>query len=212
MLRENKTSICNKALSLLGESGINSIDDDTTLQARTCRQYFDLALHTVLESGCWSHVTAEEKMDRVLFRNYSEEQKYVYRIPNDCALIIRVYERFERKQLPNKLDWDLRYISELNDTFVVCDRENRDKDKDDDVMIEYVKVAKNFSAYSALFVNTLVSCLAYMMCMDITKDTQKMNLMMQLYQLNEAKALQKSLNEDGQDRMNWTDPITASRG
>ena len=173
-----------------------------------------MTVHLEREFG-WSSEffnTAEEKLERVLFKNYSEEQKYVYRIPNDCALIIRAYERHERKHLPGRLDWDLRYISELNDTFIVCNAENKDKDKADDVMIEYVKIANNYSAYSALFINTLVSCLAYMMCMDITKDTQKMNLMMQLYQLNEAKALQKSLNEDCQDRMIWTDPITASRG
>lgn len=212
MLRENKTSICNKALSLLGESGINSIDDNTVLQARVCKQYFDLALHTVLESGCWSHVTAEEKLEKVLFKNYSEEQKYVYAIPKDCALIIGVYERYDRKHLPHKLDWDLRYIGELNDTFIVCDGDSSKKEPTDDVMIEYVKIANNYSAYSALFINTLVACLAHMICMDITKDTQKMNIMLQLYQLNEQKALQKSLNEDGQDRMIWTDPITASRG
>lgn len=59
---ETKTTICNKALALIGEEPINSYDDDTSLAGRACRLYFDNTLQTMLESGIWADVITLEPL------------------------------------------------------------------------------------------------------------------------------------------------------
>ena len=216
MLTETKTTICNKALSFIGEEPINSVEDNSTRQARACKSFFNLALHKTLEEGHWSFMTVEEPLQKINYPEYSEEQKYVYGIPNNCALVTRIYKRYNRKNLMEQADWDFRFIEELKRTVIVCNRDNVDsfgtKSKDEEVICEYVRASENFSNYPAVFIESLVACLAYFICMDITKDTSKTSSMLQLYESLKQKALQKNFNEEGEDKMHWVDPITNSRG
>lgn len=214
MLQETKTSICNKALSLCGEDPINSIEDDTSLQARSCRAHYDLVLHKVLEEGHWSFATVEENLQRIVYRAYSEEQKFVYAVPNNCALITKIYKKSDRKSMLSENDWDLRYIEDLGVTAIVCDHDNQDKSLEEDMSLvcEYVRVRNNFFGFPAKFLECLVAALAASICMDITKDIQKTQYLMQLYKMLKDEALRNNFNEDGEDKMHWVDPITNSRG
>ena len=90
--RQTKTSICNKALDLIGEDNINSMDDETSLTARVCKRHFDDALSDTLEEGMWPTATVEEPLVRISDEEYSEEQKYVYAIPANCVLITRIFK------------------------------------------------------------------------------------------------------------------------
>lgn len=216
MLTETKTTICNKALSFIGEEPINSVDDNSTRQARACKSFFNLALHKTLEEGHWSFVTVEEPLQKINYAEYSEEQKYVYAIPNNCALVTRIYKRYNRKNLMEQADWDFRFIEDLHKTVIVCNEDNVSsdgkEDKNEALMCEYVISTENFSSYPAVFIESLVACLAYFICMDITKDTSKTQSMLQLYENLKQKALRKNFNEEGEDKMHWVDPITNSRG
>ena len=216
MLTENKTTICNKALSFIGEEPINSLEDNSTRQARACNAYFNLALHKVLEEGHWSFVTVEEPLQKINYAEYSEEQKYVYAIPNNATLITRIYKRYNRKNLMAKTDWDFRFIEDLHKTVIICNEDNVSsngkEDKNEALICEYVRFTENFSSYPAVFLESLIVCLAYLICMDITKDVSKTNSMMQLYETLQQKALRKNFNEDKEDQMHWVDPITNSRG
>ena len=216
MLTENKTSICNKALSFIGEEPVNSLNDNSTKQARACNANFQLALHKTLEEGHWSFVTVEEPLQKINIKKYSEEQEYVYNIPNNCALITRIYKRYNRKNMMQKADWDFRFIESLNRTVIVCDRDNvGDQGKvseDEELICEYVRATDTFANFPATFIECLVVCLAYLICMDITKDASKTQTMMQLYENLKQKALRKNFNEEGEDKMHWVDPITNSRG
>lgn len=216
MLTETKTTICNKALSFIGEEPINSVDDNSTRQARACKNFFNLALHKTLEEGHWSFVTVEEPLQKINYAEYSEEQKYVYAIPNNCALVTRIYKRYNRKNLMEQADWDFRFIEDLHKTVIVCNEDNVSsngkEDKNEALMCEYVISTENFSSYPAVFIESLVACLAYFICMDITKDTSKTQSMLQLYENLKQKALRKNFNEEGEDKMHWVDPITNSRG
>ena len=216
MLTENKTTICNKALSFIGEEPINSVEDNSTRQARACKSFFNLALHKTLEEGHWSFMTVEEPLQKINYPEYSEEQKYVYAIPNNATLITRIYKRYNRKNLMAKTDWDFRFIEDLHKTVIICNEDNVSsdgkEDKNEALICEYVRFTENFSSYPAVFLESLIVCLAYLICMDITKDVSKTNSMMQLYETLQQKALRKNFNEDKEDQMHWVDPITNSRG
>lgn len=223
MLRETQTSICNKALALIGEDPINSMDDNSMLAARACKSQYDLNFHTVLEAAPWTFTLTEAKLVRVDYPPYSKEQKSVYAIPADCAHIIRVYIRHQRKMARSTADWDIRYIPDLADKFIICNRPMPPKPKEDEeeikpepysetLWIEYVKDDEKLDLYSADFINCLVAGLASKICMPITKDLERTSTMVQYYNSLLADAIRKNMNEVGEERLHWKDPITASRG
>ena len=219
LLTETKTSICNKALALLGEEPINSLDDTSTKAARICKQFYDLSLRTVLEQGKWPFATIEEPVQRIDLPEYSEQQKYIYGIPVKSARILGLFQRWQRKRMQRGIDWDIRYIPELKEKAIICNRLSetnseieKDIDQDDQILIEYIAETEETSSYTAMFVRYLVAQLAADICMPITHDSQKYAAMMQLADSLREQALMQVLNEDGQDKVHWVDPLTASRG
>ena len=226
---ENKTTICNRALSLIGEDPINSIEDNNDKAARVCKAHFDNTFRKVLEEGQWPEFSCEEPLEKVEYPYYSEQQKYVYKIPEKCIKIIRIYKNYNRKMVPTPEDWDFRYIPDLKGKYIICNADNTAENPDfvitDDttaqevldskqnqLVCEYVRLIEDFSFVSAKFIEALSAALAASICMDITKNEQRFQMMQQLYTHFKEDALMSKLNEEGQDKMFWIDPITASRG
>lgn len=217
-LNETKTSICNKALALLGEEPINSVEDKTSKAARLCDQHYDLALYSILSDGKWPFATVEAEAQRLQHPDYSKEQKYIYAIPVNCVLISSVYPRDKRKVMTKGVDWDIRYIEELKTNAIICNLQSKtDEDvsnsiyQDEQIMIEYVQANGKSSTYTPNFIRCLVAQLAADLSMPITHDTQRFVAMTQYAAKIKAQALQQALNEDGQDKMHWVDQFTASR-
>ena len=217
-LNEDKTSICNKALALLGEEPINSVDDNTTKAARVCKQFYDLALQSVLSEGKWPFATVEEPVIKLDLPDYTKEQKYIYAIPEGCVLIVGLTKRFNRKSMRKGIDWDIRYIPEIKNSAIICNLNSKanledvaDIDQDEQILIEYIKCTNESRTYPAAFVRCLAAQLAADMCMPITHDSQRFAAMEQLAAQRKSQALQQALNEDGQDKVCWVDPLTASR-
>lgn len=218
-LKETRTSICNKALALLGEEPINSLDDKTTKAARVCAQFYELSLRTVLEQGKWPFAIIEEPVQQLDVPKYSREQQFVYQIPQKSALIIGLFRRWNRKRMQRFIDWDIRYIPELKERAIICNIKSETSaeiteptEQDDQILIEYVANTEETSSYSTMFVRCLVAQLAADICMPLTHDQQRLGVMTQLAESLRSQALMQALNEDGQDKVHWVDPLTASRG
>ena len=219
LLQETKTSICNKALSLVGEQPINSIEDETNLPSRVCSQHYDLAIQTVLEAGKWPFATVEEPIERINTGKPAKEQKYVYKIPNNCVLIVDIKTRDGRKNMRRKLDWDIRFDKQLGYPVIICNKKSTtDPDieeeiyQDEQVLIEYICDTGKAGSYPAMFVRCVSAQLAADICMALTHDLQKFTAFSQYAAQMRETALMNVLNEDGQDKIHWVDPITASRG
>ena len=218
MLRETKTSICNKALMLLGEEPINSLSDNSSKAARICNEQYNLTLRAALEDGQWTFSTREEAVERITAPDYSEEQKYIYAIPNDCALIVSLTPRFSRKQMRKGIDWDIRYIPSLKRDAIICNLESitdpeveKETEQQEQIIMEYVSDNGEEASYKGMFIKYLVAQLAADICMPITHDQQRFAAMLQYAMQMRQQALQNALNEDGKDKMHWVDPITSSR-
>lgn len=220
MLQETITTVCNKALALIGEEPINSINDNTSLAARVCKSQYEIAFHSVLEAAPWPCILTEAKLARVDYPEYSKEQKSVYAIPEDCANIVRVYTRHQRKMAKDLADWDIRYINDLADKYIVCNKDIPQKDSEGEYLereeealwIDYIKYTENMSLFSASFLDCLIACLATRICMPITKDVDRFASMTQYYDILLKEAKMRTLNEVGEEKVRWVDPITASRG
>ena len=205
MATETKTTICNKALSLIGEDPISSYDSDTSIAGRACRTNFDLVMQSLLEEGYWTYPTVEEALVKIEDEEFfAEEQKYMYDIPKNCVLIQDVFHKDAREDADHRIKWDIRYIPELEKKVIIVPT-------DEDIYIEYLFSPENLSIFSATFLKALVDGLAYSICMEVTKDMQKTQLMLQLYEKDKADALRKSLNEDLKDEK-YTSPFITCRG
>lgn len=203
---------------MLGESPINSMEDNTSYVARICREFFDTSLRSVLEEGQWPFATIEEPAQRIFVEDYTKEQKFVYRIPANSAIVLGLYKRYDRKNANKHIDWDIRYIPELKTSAIICNRRSftnedieNDIYQDNQILIEYVNAEQTTYSYSASFVRCLVAQLAADLAMPITHDPQKMQLMVGYAEEAKAKALRNALNEDKQDKLHWVDEFTASR-
>lgn len=219
LITQTETSICNQALALLGEDSINSLEDNTTKAARICKQFYELSLRSVLEEGKWPFATIEEVVERIDVPDYAKEQKYVYAIPSQSAVIIGLTQRWNRKKMRKGIDWDIRYIPQIKASAIICNLESKTDpdttdaiDQDDQILIEYISQTAQTSSYTAAFVRCVAAQLAADICMPITHDVSKWSSMVQYAAQAKSQALQQALNEDGEDKMNWVDPITMSRG
>lgn len=203
-MTETQSTICNKALGLVGGNPINSINDSTQ-EALWCKTYYDLSLNVLLSEGSWRHSTVEQALVKVDMPEYAEEQKYVYEIPNNCVLIVRVYHKDSRKTEDKTTDWSIRYFPALNTNYIVCNQE-------EDLMIEYVYNNSNLTKVSGKFIEALVAKLASDIAMPITHDMERTTLLKQLYEKLLNEALMHDYNEQGEDKIEWVSPITESRG
>jgi len=213
MKQETITTVCNKALSLIGEEPISSYDNDTSLQARACRAHFDLVLASLLEEGHWTFPTVEVELEKALdedeqpLTNIAEEMPYVYEIPNNCVLIHSVYGKGERHNEDKTVKWDLRYFPEETKKYIISNIDSEDHT----LYCEYLFSPDNLEIYSASFLKALVDGLAYSICMEVTKDLQRTQFLLQLYEKDKADALRKSMNEDLSEH-EYTSPFISCRG
>lgn len=213
MKQETKTTICNKALSLIGEEPISSYDNDTSLAARACRSHFDLVMISLLEEGHWSFPTVEAALvkhvdqDNEDIKYIADEMPYMYEIPEHCVMIQSIYAKGQRDNENTPIKWDLRYVPEDTKRYIVSNIDS----KDQELFCEYLFSPDNLEIYSASFLRALVDGLAYSICMEITKDLQKTQFLLQLYEKDKADALRKSMNED-LDEFEYTSPFVSCRG
>ena len=204
---------------MLGEAPINSLDDNTSKAARVCKQFYDMSLRSVLEQGKWTFATIEEPVRQLALPAYAKEQQYIYQIPANASLIIGLTQRWNRKKMRKAIDWDIRYIPEIKERAIICNRLSETSediheliDQDNQILIEYISDTRMASSYTASFVRCVVAQLAADIAMPITHDTQKFITFSELAENLRSKALMQALNEDGQDKEHWIDPLTASRG
>ena len=172
-----------------------------------------------MEEGKWPFATIEEIAERLDLPDYAKEQKYIYAIPATCALIIGLSKRDSRKKMQKGIDWDIRYIPQIKASAIICNQLSKTSeeivdviDQDEQILIEYISDTAQTTSYTASFVKCLVAQLAADICMPITHDMQRWGGLVQYAAQQKSQALQQNLNEDGQDKMHWIDPITRSRG
>ena len=84
----SKVDICNRALLLLGQKAIMSINDDSP-RARTCFQEFESAFEATLRSYPWPFAVQRANLAR-LQETPVFGYKYYYALPADCLKIIEL--------------------------------------------------------------------------------------------------------------------------
>lgn len=85
----SKTDICNLALAELGARRINSVDADSTVEAKACRLHLNHIIDTLLERHQWSFATKRGVLAR-LAQDPESEWSAAWQLPADCIRLIRI--------------------------------------------------------------------------------------------------------------------------
>lgn len=132
--------ICNKALSLLGQEAIVSLDDDSP-QAFACRLHWPLLRDEILRGHKWNCAAGRANLGR-LVQTPAFGFKYYFQLPADCLMV---------KELVPAQDF------EVEGNLLLCDSET--------ASIKYIKSETDSTRYdpqlSAAFSFLLASELAY---------------------------------------------------
>lgn len=85
--------ICNKALSLIGQEAIVSLDD-TTPQAYACRTHWSVLRDEILRGHPWNCATKRALLGR-LVEIPAFEYSYYFQLPSDCLMVKELFPKQE---------------------------------------------------------------------------------------------------------------------
>ena len=181
-------SICNQALSWLGESPIIALSDNSRA-GRLCKANYEPLRDAVLEDRAWSFAS-----ERVILPPSATspvfEYTHQYQLPSDHirTLEAREDDRFDEE---NKLDW----AQEGN--FILCSVSV--------LYLKYVRRVTNPTEFSAGFVQTLAARIATDIAIPITRSRTLQADMKKLY---DDKLMNAGTNDAMQGR---TRPVRANK-
>lgn len=211
-----KTDIINNALLSIGEDTISDIDSNESFPTEICKRFYDISRKIVLKATDWPFARTETHLKRLSLNeatqdggtkeiSYNNKFPYVYALPENYIFIEDLFEGERNKEeeyiqkhfdsnfphykklIPSK-DWDIRYIPEIGQRVIVCNRK------------EYVNAIYTYdiidsSVYEDLFSEAVALYLAYKICTPITKDRDLAIKHLQMFNsfMEEVKA--RLLNE-----------------
>ena len=111
--------ICNKALSLIGQEAIVSLDD-TTPQAYACRTHWAGVRDEVLRGHPWNCATKRALLGR-LVNAPAFEYSYYFQLPSDCLMVKELFPKQEYEiesglLLCNSPEASIKYIRSEDDS------------------------------------------------------------------------------------------------
>ena len=214
-----KTEICNLALMQVGTTYlITDVESEDTKEARTCRQFYDLARQAALSDVDWSFT--RKTVALALLEGESDPQyKYVYKYPSDCLKVrglIEPYlpywhgdscswqgERLAAQSLPGELRalWQTGLDSENETRTIITDLE--------EAMIIYSADLDNEFVFTSQFVDVLVIRLAMYLAMPIANSPSIAQGLQRSYQLAVSTAAASNMNEAQEPQYPTPNTITS---
>ena len=176
----SEVSICNQALTWLGQSAITSLDDKSTT-AEWMRNNYPFIRDAVLEERMWTFATARASsttLDRDAW-----DTAYAHPAPLNWISVFRVYRNSGIGTLTS-IDW------RLEDGNILCSESN--------ILLWGLKRVTDTGKFSPLFVQALAARIAADACIPLTENRQLQADMWNLYSVKLGEAAAR----DGQQGSN----------
>jgi len=183
----SEVSICNQALTFLGQKPITSLSDANTT-AEWMRNNYPFIRDAVLEERMWTFATARASsttLDRDAW-----DTAYAHPAPLNWISVFRIYRNSGISTLTS-IDW------RLEDGNILCSESN--------ILLWGLKRVTDTGKFSPLFVQALAARIAADACIPLTENRQLQVDMWGLY----GDKLREAAARDGQQGSN--DMITQSR-
>ena len=172
-----RVDVCNFALGALGESEINSIEDDSD-KARTLKSFYYIARDAVLEEGEWTFATRRflpAKSTTVPEWGWA----FVFVIPTDIIRLAEVDRNMssltslrDTSLPPNPIPHTVEFVNGVGEA-ILCN--------EDPIFCKGVRRIEDEGIYSPLFVEAFSLKLAYLAALPITSSVQIQQTVMGLY-------------------------------
>ena len=183
----SEVSICNQALTWLGQSAITSLDDQNTT-AEWMRNNYPFIRDAVLEERMWTFATARAASTSI--ERDAWDTSYVHPEPDNWISVFRIYRNSGISTLTS-IDW------RFEDGNILCSESN--------ILLWGLKRVTDTGKFSPLFVQALAARIAADACIPLTENRQLQVDMWGLY----GDKLREAAARDGQQGSN--DMITQSR-
>ena len=183
----SEVSICNQALTFLGQKPITSLNDASTT-AEWMRNNYPFIRDAVLEERMWTFATARASsttLDRDAW-----DTAYAHPAPLNWISVFRIYRNSGISTLTS-IDW------RFEDGNILCSESN--------ILLWGLKRVTDTGKFSPLFVQALAARIAADGCIPLTENRELLRDMWMLY----GDKLREAAARDGQQGSN--DMITQSR-
>lgn len=171
----NEVDICNLALNFLGKGIIKSLSENTEL-ARTCKLHYDRYRRILLKDYSWEFAERTMKLEPVYdFGDNVKDWDYVYRYPDDCLQVLRIYDGDDRRKDDKREKFFVQTVDYRLGTKVICC-------KLENAYIDYVSNEEDCNYFSEEFVEALAHYLAYGMAQALTGSEAKAQTELQYMQ------------------------------
>lgn len=196
----NETDICNIALSRVGASPIDSLDDKSK-SGNSCRALYPTIRNAVLRDYDWAFARAEASpmLKADTFNGYL----FSYEYPANCVNVLRIVPpgtpvdiSYCSRPLDREIkkNFDIRISSDLNNKLIVTNIEN--------AIIIYTARVLNPTVFDDSFVNALSWCLASELAIPILGSFQLQQSLYNVYIKTLGRAAAHSLNESDEQPTN----------
>lgn len=171
----NEVDICNLALNFLGKGIIKSLSENTEL-ARTCKLHYDRYRRILLKDYSWEFAERTMKLEPV--EDFGDNVKgwdYVYRYPDDCLQVLRIYDGDDRRKDDKREKFFVQTVDyRLGTKVICCNLEN--------AYMDYVADETDCNYFAEEFVETFAHYLAYGMAQALTGSEAKAQTELQYMQ------------------------------
>lgn len=174
----NEVSICNLALSLIGNKTITSIENPYSTEEKICSLWFDTTRKQALIEASPNFARARKYIPLSNIQN-TFGFKNAYQKPTDCLKLLGIGETFKTTH---------NYCVEGNYIYT-------DEKENNSIPIRYVKNITDVSLFTPEFIQYFAYCLAVNICYQLNKD----NSVKQLLEQQKQQALIKTNTTDNQE-------------
>lgn len=169
----SEVTICNLALSHLGDDRISSLDDPTR-QGRACKLHYVLTRDAVLRDHPWNFATRREYL-ALLAGAAPVGWDYAYAYPSDCLFAREIWQTVVLEQ-PTPFE----VLTSGTGRVLVTNEAN--------AVLEYTARIADTTQFDALFIDALSYKLAAELAMPLTRSVQIAQAQLSLYMSRMAQA------------------------
>jgi hypothetical protein len=175
----DRTDIANNALSGIGSSVIQDIDDEDSPLARKVKTVYEKTLRGMGRRHNWNCLLKRSELGPDLDNvDPLGEWEYAYRLPSDCLKLVQL-NGVDAGRIPGKYSLEGRHILS----------------NDDEAKIQYVSYDEDSTIYDALFVEAFVILLSSNLATVVRQDEGLAASKLQEFEAMLSEARSKDGNE-----------------
>ena len=189
----SEVSICNQALTFLGQKPITSLNDANTT-AEWMRNNYPFIRDAVLEERMWTFATA--RASSTTMERDAWDTAYAHPEPDNWISVFRIYRNSGISTLTS-IDW------RFEDGNILCSESN--------ILLWGLKRVTDTGKFSPLFVQALAARIAADACIPLTENRQMQVDMWNLYKTKLAEAAAKDGMQGSNERV-VSNSLVSARG